>query len=101
MVTLEQELETLEMYVEIEKVRFGNRLNYEFNADKACLPVLTPSLILQPLVENSIKHAISCSEEGGSITLTARVTGNRLPIRRADSGAPGPRRGGRAAQFGQ
>jgi len=100
MVTLEQELETLEMYVEIEKVRFGNRLNYEFNADKACLPVLTPSLILQPLVENSIKHAISCSEEGGSITLTARVTGNRLHIRLADSGAPGSGRGERAVSSG-
>lgn len=88
MVSLEEELETLEMYVEIEKVRFGSRLDYQFNADQASLLVLTPSLILQPLVENSIKHAISCSQKGGSITLTARVKGNRLNIRLADSGAP-------------
>src|SRR5690625_7261496 len=94
MVTLEQELETLEMYVEIEKLRFGNRLNYEFNADKACLPILTPSLILQLLVENSIKHAIYYSQKGGSITHTARVRGNRLHIRLADSGAPHAGRAG-------
>src|SRR5690625_2168551 len=100
MVTLERELETLEMYVEIEKVRFANRLNYEFNADKACLPVLTPSLIIRPLVENSIKHAISWSEEGGSIARAPRVTGNRRHVRLADPGAPGSGRGERAVSSG-
>lgn len=88
MVTLEEELGILDMYIEIEKVRFGDRLRYQCRADEASLPMLVPSLILQPLVENSIKHVISCSEQGGDINLSVHVEGERLLIRLADSGMP-------------
>ena len=89
MVTLEEELHILDMYVQIEKVRFGDRLRYRCEADDASLPVLVPSLILQPLVENSIKHVIACSQDGGEINLSVRVREKRLLISLTDSGKPG------------
>jgi two-component system LytT family sensor kinase len=88
MVTLEEELRILDMYIQIEKVRFQERLQYKFETDAASLPVLVPSLILQPLVENCIKHAITCSEEGGEINLSVRVAKERLIISLSDSGRP-------------
>ena len=98
MVTLEEELETLDMYVQIEKVRFQDRLKYTCEADGASLAVLVPSLILQPLVENSIKHVIARNQEGGEINLTIRVQGNRLAIQLTDSGIPGNQPAARASQ---
>jgi sensor histidine kinase YesM len=86
MVTVEEELRTLDMYVQIEKVRFEDRLRYLCEWDRASSEMLVPSLILQPLVENSIKHAISCAEDGGDIRLSLSVEGNRLLIELADSG---------------
>jgi two-component system LytT family sensor kinase len=88
MVTLEEELGILDMYIQIEKVRFQDRLRYKCEADAASLPVLVPSLILQPLVENSIKHVIACSQEGGEINLSVKVKGDRMVIKLADSGNP-------------
>jgi len=88
MVTLEEELRILDMYIEIEKVRFGDRLQYKCVADDASLPVLVPSLILQPLVENSIKYVIAGSQQGGEINLTVAVQGNRMIIKLTDSGKP-------------
>jgi len=89
MVTLEEELRILEMYIQIEKVRFQDRLTYKCVTDEASLPVLVPSLILQPLVENSIKHAIACSQQGGEIDLSVCVFNDRLTISLSDSGQPG------------
>ena len=89
MVTLEEELRILDMYIQIEKVRFQDRLQYQCEADAASLPVLVPSLILQPLVENSIKHVIACSEQGGVINLSVTVEGDRLLIKLSDSGKQG------------
>ena len=89
MVTLEEELRILDMYIQIEKVRFQDRLQYKCRADEASLPVLVPSLILQPLVENSIKHAIACSERGGEIDLSVSVFEGRLIISLIDSAQPG------------
>jgi sensor histidine kinase YesM len=86
MVTVAEELRILDMYVQIEKVRFGDRLQYKCAADDASLPVLVPSLILQPLVENSVKYVIACSEQGGEINLSVRVEGERLLIKLSDSG---------------
>ena len=88
MVTLAEELKILDMYIQIEKVRFGDRLQYKCEADEASLPVLVPSLILQPLVENSIKYVIACSQEGGEIVLSVAVQGKRMIISLTDSGKP-------------
>ncbi len=88
MVTLGEELKILDMYIQIEKVRFQDRLQYKCEADEASLPVLVPSLILQPLVENSIKYAIACSQQGGEINLSVRVREERLIISLSDSGQP-------------
>ena len=86
MVTLEEELEILDMYVQIEKVRFQDRLQYKCETDEASKPVLVPSLILQPLVENSIKYVVACSQEGGEINLSVHVRDERLIIHLSDSG---------------
>ena len=86
MVTLEEELKILDMYVQIEKVRFQDRLQYKCETDEASKPVLVPSLILQPLVENSIKYVVACSQEGGEINLSVLVRDGRLIIRLSDSG---------------
>jgi len=86
MVTLEEELKILDMYVQIEKVRFQDRLHYYCDVVEASKPVLVPSLILQPLVENSIKYVVSCSQEGGKINLSVFVGDGRLIIQLSDSG---------------
>ncbi len=87
MVTMEEELATLDMYVQLEKVRFQERLEFSCDRDGACLSVLVPSFLLQPLVENSIKHVIAQNELGGSIHLLVKVEGGRLLIKLTDSGS--------------
>jgi len=67
----------LDLYLEIEKVRFGERLIIEKSIDAQARTALVPSLILQPLIENAIKYAISPSEEGGTLKISARVQRGR------------------------
>jgi len=88
--TLEQELEALGLYLDIEKVRFQKRLTVAIDVDKAARKALIPSLLLQPLIENAIKFAIAPAEEGGTITVSARVRNGRLEMTVADTG-PGLR----------
>jgi signal transduction histidine kinase len=85
-VTLEQEIMTLKLYLGIEKVRFEERLKLDFEIDPEAQKALIPSLILQPLVENSIKYAIAKSEIGGSISLNAKVFANELLLEIQDNG---------------
>lgn len=85
-VTLEQEITTLKLYLGIEKVRFEERLEIDFQVDEAAEKALIPSLILQPLVENSIKYAIAKSEKGGTISLRAKVFANELLMELRDDG---------------
>jgi LytS/YehU family sensor histidine kinase len=85
-VTLEQEVAALKLYLEIEQVRFEDRLQLEFEIEPAAGKALIPSLILQPLVENSIKYAIAQSEEGGTIRLVARVFAQELLLELSDEG---------------
>ncbi|MBS0394148.1 MAG: histidine kinase [Proteobacteria bacterium] len=95
-VTLKQELEALDLYLGIEKLRFGARLRLQFDVDPAALGALVPSLLLQPLIENALKYAIAPSETGGTLNLGARVIGPRLLLYVADDGpglAPGVRLG--------
>jgi signal transduction histidine kinase len=85
-VTLSQEVETLKLYLEIEKMRFDERLRTHFDIDPRVARARLPSLLLQPLVENAIKYAVTPQEEGADITVTARLTGERVQIAVSDTG---------------
>ncbi len=71
-VALKDELEFLQKYLEIEQARFGDRLTVEFSIDPETLDAQVPNLILQPLVENSIRHAVAVRIEPGHIAVKAR-----------------------------
>ena len=85
-VTLGSELAALNLYLEIEKVRFGDRLVIETSIEPAAQKALVPSLILQPLIENAIKYAITPSEQGGTLRISARVRQETLIIQLSDTG---------------
>jgi len=85
-VSLENELHALKLYLDIEKVRFEERLQVKFNVAKDCGEALVPSMILQPLAENSIKHAIAVQEEGGTISVNVSKFGSDLLIELTDDG---------------
>jgi len=85
-VTLEQELEALMLYLNIEKTRFDERLILDFDIADDSLGALLPGLILQPLIENSLKYAIAPSESGGTIRITSRVDEERLHLELVDTG---------------
>ena len=85
-VTLEQEVETLKLYLEIEKMRFEERLRPRFDIDPLAAKARLPSLLLQPLVENAIKYAVTPQEEGAEIAITARRNGDRVVIHVDDTG---------------
>ncbi len=93
-VTVAQEVETLKLYLEIEKMRFEERLRTRFDIDAAVSAARLPSLLLQPLVENSIKYAVTPQEEGADIAVEARRAGERVLITVTDTG---PGAGGAAA----
>ena len=85
-VTIEQEVETLKLYLEIEKMRFEDRLRPVFHIDPAVASARLPSLLLQPLVENAIKYAVTPREEGAEITVTAQPAGENVQIIVSDTG---------------
>jgi len=85
-VTLGSELGAIDLYLEIEKVRFGDRLVIEKAIDTKAQEALVPSLILQPLIENAIKYAITPSEEGGTLKISARVQQDTLVLQLSDTG---------------
>jgi len=85
-VTLGSELDALDLYLEIEKVRFGDRLIIEKDIDDHAAKALVPSLILQPLIENAIKYAISPVEDGGTLRISARVQQGTLILQLSDTG---------------
>ena len=85
-VTLEQEFETLKLYLEIEKMRFEGRLRPSFKLDPAAVRARLPSLLLQPLVENAIKYAVTPQEEGADIAVEARLVVDRVHITVSDTG---------------
>ncbi len=85
-VTLAQEVETLKLYLEIEKMRFEDRMRPHFRIDGETIGAKLPSLLLQPLIENAIKYAVTPSEDGADIWITARREGSAVRIEVADSG---------------
>lgn len=93
-VPLEQEVETLKAYLDIEKMRFEERLRTRFDIDPRAAQARLPSLILQPLVENAIKYAVTPNEDGADIIVTAHLVGQNVRIVVSDSGPglhPAPR----------
>ncbi|MCC6941642.1 MAG: histidine kinase [Novosphingobium sp.] len=85
-VTVAQEIETLKLYLDIELMRFEERLRTEFRIDDAVRNALMPSLLLQPLVENAIKYAVSPLEYGAEITIEAQLVGSMLRVTVSDTG---------------
>ncbi len=85
-VTVAQEVETLKLYLDIERMRFEERLRTTFRIDPASQVALLPSLLLQPLVENAIKYAVSTQEAGAEITISTQLVGQNLRITVSDTG---------------
>ncbi|HLJ29575.1 MAG TPA: histidine kinase [Candidatus Angelobacter sp.] len=86
-VSLQQELEFLQNYLEIQKTRFHDRLTIHLKVDSDLLSVPVPSLILQPLVENAIRHGIAQSATAGCVEISAAKHNGTMAIEVVDSGA--------------
>ena len=85
-VSLNEELKALKLYLNIEQTRFGSRLELDFDVTAAAEAVKIPSLILQPLAENAIKYGVAPMEQGGKITVLARLDGDFLELEMIDTG---------------
>ncbi len=85
-VPLRQELAFLEGYLDIEKTRFRERLTVDLRIEPAALDCAVPFLLLQPLVENAIRHGIEPREANGRIEITARRAGGQLELSVSDNG---------------
>lgn len=99
-VTLREELDFLERYIDIQQIRFAERLRVEREIDPETLRILLPRLLLQPLVENAIQHGIARKEEGGCVRIRSRLEpawgSTRLVVEISDDGpGPGPEPRGR------
>jgi hypothetical protein len=89
-VTLGEELETLQTYLEIESIRFGDRLTVEFAAAEDLIELPVPNFILQPLVENAIKHAVAPTSRPVIVRVGARRDGQSLILSVSDNGRGAP-----------
>ena len=89
--TLEHELEFLHRYFEIETIRFQDRLKVEFDIAPNCLRALVPSLMLQPLAENAMKHGISRDANARLLRISAERDGTRLILTVYNDGPPLPK----------
>jgi two-component system, LytTR family, sensor kinase len=85
-VALAEEIAFLDHYLAIQQIRFGDRLKFESRVDPKLRYALVPGLILQPLVENAIRHGTSVRASGGSVIFSARELGDQLELRVADDG---------------
>jgi signal transduction histidine kinase len=85
-ITLAQELALLDHYVAIQKLRFGKRIDIRIDVEPAALSTMVPSMLLQPLVENAIRHGIEGRMSGGKIAVLARQAGAELQIHVLDDG---------------
>ncbi len=84
--TVAQEAEALKLYLDIERTRFEDRLRTRFDIAPDVMEARLPSLLLQPIVENAIKYAVTPSEDGADIIIDARRMTDRLVITIADTG---------------
>ncbi|WP_332452269.1 sensor histidine kinase [Thalassotalea crassostreae] len=86
-IALRNEINALNLYLDIEKTRFGDRLALDFQVSSEAQNAKVPSLILQPVIENSMKHVIAQNEEGGTISLKADVIDDKLVLEMSDTGS--------------
>ena len=85
-ITLREEIEITSRYLEIEQTRFADRLSVSYDIDPGTLQATIPNFLLQPLVENAIRHGIAPSAQPGSIAIRARRKGDALLIEVVDNG---------------
>ena len=85
-VPLSEELTFIRNYINIQQVRFGKRLGYIEDIDRQCMALTIPPMVLQPLVENSVKHGITPKEEGGTITVSIKRNDRKVNFRVSDDG---------------
>ncbi|MBZ4419547.1 sensor histidine kinase [Myxococcus sp. RHSTA-1-4] len=85
-VSLQEELRTVQLYLDIQGVRFADRLTVRQDIEPEALTAHVPHLVLQPLVENAIQHGIAPSSEPGTVTLAARRAGSELLLEVRDDG---------------
>ena len=90
-VTLAEELAFLDHYLAIQRIRFGANLRIETDVAPEVRRASVPSLILQPLVENAVRHGLASRASGGTVTVTAKPAGDRLEIRVQDDGVGLPK----------
>ncbi|WP_243301141.1 sensor histidine kinase [Geothrix oryzisoli] len=93
LVALREELDLARAYLAIEQIRFGARLKLDWRIDPAAEPALLPTLLLQPLVENAIKHGIAALPDGGTLLVAADIVEGHVTLRvenPADLEAPAP-----------
>ena len=85
-ITLKDELDALDLYLGLEQMRFSDRLEIKLDIDAQAYSAMVPSMILQPRIENAMKHAINVSESGGIITIAAKTDDDMLCLSVADTG---------------
>ncbi len=98
-ITLREELQFIQDYLEIEKVRFGDKMIFKKDIEEISLNAIVPSLILQPVVENAIHHAVARSKETGLIIISTTIENSTLKIFVEDNG-PGMIEGKETVQRG-
>ena len=86
LVRVADEIECVQRYIWLLRLRFGDRFQFEVNADEAVLSSETPALVLQPLVENAVGHGLKNREEGGVVRVDARLLAGEAVLSVADSG---------------
>jgi two-component system sensor histidine kinase LytS len=85
-ITVREELEQVEAYLAIEEARFGERVKHRLEVGDGCENWPIPSLVIQPVVENAVKHGITPKEKGGTVTVTLERVGDLLHVQVADDG---------------
>jgi LytS/YehU family sensor histidine kinase len=86
-ISVEKEIQLLKLYLDIQQIRFHERLKISFNIEPNTLQQKVPSFILQPLVENAIKHGISVSSNAGNITIESHIKDDKLVLKVENDGS--------------
>jgi LytS/YehU family sensor histidine kinase len=93
LIPLREELEFIGEYLDLETMRFGSRLRVDWSIDPSTGAMLVPQLILQPLVENAIRHGIGSSRDNGWVEVTSRRRKNAVELQIRNSVGPGKPKG--------
>lgn len=88
--TVKEEMQIVNIYLDIERVRFGNRIAFRASADESLSDVKIPRFLIQPLVENALKHGLKNTGSGGELSVDVKDAGNELIIEVSDNGEPFP-----------